>query len=288
MLCLLGVVLSCAGLCLVSPMALPTPTACPGIGLFKEAMCNLQALHSKTSSEEMPLNNMTKVGGNVTILLQGFIDTLKSSKESAEQKRLIGNLQQIQTHEQSCTGWMAALKEHRWNAAKEYDFFDNLEYIIRFLSHNGLPKDIVSKIFVKKSSFATLPYMFVSIPVMLQEKYFTPLHIQRLSCAHNNTEIFIHELEKIPVWKCVKKVQQGMKRLEKTCYILKKSPSKDQKCLEKAKKRFSRFKESLKEFLRWINQNLDCSSAGRSESGLYLDGKCNCGENPWKSQQGLG
>uniref|UniRef100_A0A8C0ZEC3 Interleukin-7 n=1 Tax=Cyanistes caeruleus TaxID=156563 RepID=A0A8C0ZEC3_CYACU len=66
-----------------------------------------------------------------------------------------------------------------------------------------------------------------------------------------------------------------------------KSSSNDKSCLKKAKTNFSQFKESLQEFLRWVNEKFNCSSIGRSNSALYLDGKCSC-QDPWKSHRGLG
>uniref|UniRef100_A0A8C3RHJ0 Interleukin-7 n=1 Tax=Cyanoderma ruficeps TaxID=181631 RepID=A0A8C3RHJ0_9PASS len=119
-----------------------------------------------------------------------------------------------------------------------------------------------------------------------EEKFLTPLDIKNLSCAHNNARTFTKELEKIVTWTCIKEVVKGMQKLEETCDILKKSPSNYKSC-EKVKKRFSKFKESLQEFLRWVNENANCRIVGRSESGLYLDGKCSC-HDPWKSLRGLG
>uniref|UniRef100_U3KKV3 Interleukin-7 n=1 Tax=Ficedula albicollis TaxID=59894 RepID=U3KKV3_FICAL len=100
--------------------------------------------------------------------------------------------------------------------------------------------------------------------------------INKLSCAHNNTEIFIHELKKIPARTCMSKVKTDMQKLEKICSVLKTAETK-----------FSHFKESLQEFLRWVNHKLDCKSVGRSKLGLDMDGKCSC-RDPWKSHQGLG
>ncbi|KAM6056218.1 uncharacterized protein VSU04_010332 [Chlamydotis macqueenii] len=105
-----------------------------------------------------------------------------------------------------------------------------------------------------------------------------PLHIKSQACAHNNTEKFIHELEKISTRKCIKIVEKDMKRLEEKCPILKKSSSSDEKCLEVATTSFLKFKESLEEFLNWVNHKQGCSNMTRSESGLYLDGKCNCAD----------
>ncbi|KAJ7406810.1 hypothetical protein BTVI_01041 [Pitangus sulphuratus] len=138
MLCLLGAVLACAGLCLATPVP---RTACPDIAFFKETMRVLKNLSSEGSSEVVPLNNVMEAGGNATTYLEAFIEALEKSKESVKQKLLILNLKKIQNYGHSCTGWTAALKEHQWNAAEEYNFFDNLEYFLRFLSHNALPEE---------------------------------------------------------------------------------------------------------------------------------------------------
>lgn len=40
----------------------------------------------------------------------------------------------------SLLSFQSALKEHHWNAVEEYDFFNNLEYLLRFLGHNAIPE----------------------------------------------------------------------------------------------------------------------------------------------------
>lgn len=37
--------------------------------------------------------------------------------------------------------FQSALKEHHWKAVEEYDFFSNLEYLLRFLGQNALPEE---------------------------------------------------------------------------------------------------------------------------------------------------
>lgn len=49
---------------------------------------------------------------------------------------------------------------------------------------------------------------------------------------------------------------------------------------------FSEFKESLKEFLKWVNEKQNCNDIVGSELGLYLGGKCSC-PDPWRYHKGL-
>ncbi|XP_009889655.1 PREDICTED: uncharacterized protein LOC104292030 [Charadrius vociferus] len=120
----------------------------------------------------------------------------------------------------------------------------------------------------------------------INESFSKPLYIKNRSCAHYNTKNFIKELEKIPTCKCMKTVEQDMIQLEKTCPMLKKPSSNDSRCSEMTQTNFTRFKESLEEFLKWINGKQNCSNIVRSESGLYPDGKCHC-PDLWKSHQGV-
>uniref|UniRef100_A0A8C9NB81 Interleukin-7 n=1 Tax=Serinus canaria TaxID=9135 RepID=A0A8C9NB81_SERCA len=121
----------------------------------------------------------------------------------------------------------------------------------------------------------------------IKENFSTPLHVKEPYCAHSNTEIFIHELKKIQNLTCMRRVEKDMEELEKKCNVLKKSSSKKKSCSKKANTNFSEFRESLEEFLRWVNEKLDCRSVGRSELDLYLDGACRC-HDPWKSHRALG
>uniref|UniRef100_A0A8B9N5G3 Uncharacterized protein n=1 Tax=Accipiter nisus TaxID=211598 RepID=A0A8B9N5G3_9AVES len=79
-------------------------------------------------------NNMMEAGGKVTTYLEGFIEALKLSEESSKERLIAQNLQKIQDAIKSCTGWMdlEPMKE---------DFFSKLEYLLRFLNHNTLPKE---------------------------------------------------------------------------------------------------------------------------------------------------
>ncbi|XP_009930719.2 uncharacterized protein LOC104327509 [Opisthocomus hoazin] len=113
-----------------------------------------------------------------------------------------------------------------------------------------------------------------------------PLHVKNQNCAHTNTEKFIHELKKISSCKCMKTVERDMRKLQEKCSILKKSSSNDERCSETTKTNFSRFKESLEEFLKWVNEKQNCSNITRGESGLYPDSKCSC-PDPWKYSKGL-
>ncbi|XP_055574340.1 uncharacterized protein LOC129736629 [Falco cherrug] len=106
------------------------------------------------------------------------------------------------------------------------------------------------------------------------------------TCAHKTTEKFIHELKRIPKWTCMKTVEKDMEELENKCSILKKSSSNDKSCSDTAKTSFSQFKESLKEFLRWVNEKQDCSNIVRNESNFFLDSKCSC-PDPWDHRKGL-
>ncbi|KAM9604120.1 uncharacterized protein ACIBXB_003071 [Morphnus guianensis] len=118
----------------------------------------------------------------------------------------------------------------------------------------------------------------------INEEFLKPLYIKNQSCAHYNAEKFIHELEKIPMCKCMKKLEKDMKKLEKTCPILQK-PSSDT-CSEDAITNFPLFKKSLEEFLKWVNQKQNCSNITRSESDLYRRCKCSC-PDLWKYHKGL-
>ncbi|OPJ88217.1 hypothetical protein AV530_008212 [Patagioenas fasciata monilis] len=117
-------------------------------------------------------------------------------------------------------------------------------------------------------------------------QFSTPLHIKNQSCAHNITEKFIRELRRIPGCRCMKRVEKDMERLEKNCTILKKSSSKDGRCSQSRKTDFTLFKESLEEFLQWVNQKQYCSNVVRTELSLYPDDKCSCSD-PWKYHKAL-
>ncbi|XP_074694452.1 uncharacterized protein LOC141929171 [Strix aluco] len=112
----------------------------------------------------------------------------------------------------------------------------------------------------------------------IKVKFSKPLLITSQGCAHYNTEKFIHELKKISAYKCMETVEKDMKKLEQNCSILKKSSSKDENCPVMSNINFSRFKESLEEFLKWVNQKQECNMIMRSESGLYPDKKCTCSD----------
>uniref|UniRef100_A0A663MT20 Uncharacterized protein n=1 Tax=Athene cunicularia TaxID=194338 RepID=A0A663MT20_ATHCN len=113
-----------------------------------------------------------------------------------------------------------------------------------------------------------------------------PLPPPQICCAHFNTKKFIHELEKIATCTCMNRVEEDMKKLEKNCSILKKSSSNHESCLVMTNTNFSKFKESLKEFLKWVNHKQECNFIVRSESGLYPDNKCTC-PDLWKYSKGL-
>ncbi|CAN8189873.1 unnamed protein product [Coccothraustes coccothraustes] len=122
---------------------------------------------------------------------------------------------------------------------------------------------------------------------LIKVNFSTPVYVKKLSCAHNNTEIFIHELKKIQKLTCMRRVEKDMEVLEKKCIVLKKSSFNKKSCSKKINTDFSEFRESLEEFLRWVNEKLDCRNVGRSDLGLYLDGECSC-HDPWKSHRALG
>ncbi|XP_074459644.1 uncharacterized protein LOC141749666 [Larus michahellis] len=113
-----------------------------------------------------------------------------------------------------------------------------------------------------------------------------PLHIKNQSCAYENAKNFIKELKKMTKWECMKQVEKDMKELQNTCPILRKPPHTDCRCSEMEETNFSRFKKNLEEFLKWVNEEQDCSNIMSSESGLYLDGKCSCSDL-WKYRKGL-
>ncbi|KAF4802259.1 hypothetical protein TURU_027373 [Turdus rufiventris] len=87
----------------------------------------------------------------------------------------------------------------------------------------------------------------------------------------------------------VKEIVRKLKKIQsygESCTGWMKSSSNDESC-SKAETDFSKFKESLQEFLKWVNEKLDCKSVGKSNLGLYMNGKCRC-HDPWKSHRGLG
>ncbi|OWK60328.1 hypothetical protein RLOC_00007993 [Lonchura striata] len=191
---------------------LSTGRACPDNALFKETIEVLPKLKSKGSSEIVPLNNVMKTGGNAATYLEGFIEALKNSKESVEQRHIILKLKMIQAYGESCTGWMKEIP--RLLNKTKYSLIDEMLCLLK--AENGL----------------------------ITKKFSIPFHVKKSSLNDNS-------------------------------------------CLKKAKSSFSKFKESLEDFLRWVNEKLHCRNVGRSELGLYLDGECSCHDS-WKSHRGLG
>ncbi|RMB96798.1 hypothetical protein DUI87_26865 [Hirundo rustica rustica] len=233
----------------------------------------------------LPKSNTMEAGGNAATYLEGFIEALKNSKESVEQRLIVLNLRKIQSYGESCTGWMPLLSltmsylNHLITFGKYY-----IRVQVSLMKKQTFPAHEEEKLQLPPET-ADLHSIVIQINYA-REKFLTPLDVKRLSCAHNNTELFIRGLEKIDKRTCMRKVAKDMEKLEKICDILKKSSSHDESCWN-AETRFSKFKENLQEFLRWVNGKVDCSSVGRSEMTLYLDGKCSC-RDLWKSLQGLG
>ncbi|XP_009577432.1 PREDICTED: uncharacterized protein LOC104077773 [Fulmarus glacialis] len=278
MLHLVGVLLSCGALCIASPVPPAAGTGCAARSLIQEILNDIQTLNSEGSSKITPLNNMMEVGGNVTAYLEGFIEALKSSEERSKERLIVQKLQKIQDAGKSCLRGMG----DKWEPVEEEDFFMLHEGPSIINEANIAPENeklqLTAKIEDLHSTVIKISYV--------REQFFKPLHVQNESCAHNNTEKFIHELKKISACKCMKRVEKDMERLEEHCSILKKSSINDKRCLETAKTNFSQFKETLKKFLKWINGKQNCSNIVRSESGLYPDGKCSC-RDPWKYRRGL-
>uniref|UniRef100_A0A663F3T3 Uncharacterized protein n=1 Tax=Aquila chrysaetos chrysaetos TaxID=223781 RepID=A0A663F3T3_AQUCH len=81
-------------------------------------------------------NDVTEAEGNVTTYLEGFIEALKLSEERSKERLIAQKLQKIQDAIKSCVGWM----EQDWEPMEE-DFLSKLEYLLRFLNHNALPKE---------------------------------------------------------------------------------------------------------------------------------------------------
>ncbi|TRZ22123.1 hypothetical protein HGM15179_005027 [Zosterops borbonicus] len=141
MLCLLGVMLSV--LCLV--FSTPVPTACPSSSLFKETIQAVRDLKSKGSSEIVLLNKKMEARGNAANYLEGFIEALKNEalknrKESVSPiLHIVRKLEKIRSYGESCTGWMFDLKKDEEDTLEVYNFFKDLEHLLRFLGENADP-----------------------------------------------------------------------------------------------------------------------------------------------------
>uniref|UniRef100_A0A8C4JU93 IL7 protein n=1 Tax=Dromaius novaehollandiae TaxID=8790 RepID=A0A8C4JU93_DRONO len=118
----------------------------------------------------------------------------------------------------------------------------------------------------------------------LKMEFSTPTHVKNKTCADSDTEKFIKGLEKIHNHVCMKRVKAGMERLRENCPSLKKSLHHDKRCSE-MKTDFHRFKETLENFLRWINHNMVCKKVVITEPDLYTDDKCTC-HDPQKYRKG--
>ncbi|XP_053847459.1 uncharacterized protein LOC128815087 [Vidua macroura] len=187
----------------------------------------------------------------------------------------------MHSHLKTFTSTLTALDTHSKFIARKLTRLDTYR--------NILPKKETPRL-LNETKYSLVDEMLCLLKAenrRIQEKFSIPVHIKERSCAHKTTEIFIHELKKIHKCPCMRRVEKDMEKLEKTCNILKKSSFNNNSCLKKANTGFSKFKESLEEFLRWVNEKLDCRKVGRGELGLYLDGECSCPDS-WKSHQGLG
>ncbi|XP_010135240.1 PREDICTED: uncharacterized protein LOC104494143 [Buceros rhinoceros silvestris] len=137
---------------------------------------------------------------------------------------------------------------------------------IRVLNTVLLPRSGASSYFLPLKETPRLQnrttYALIDEMICLLEAEKETLNNER--CAHNNAEKFILELKKIRSCKCMEIVGQDMKILEVKCPILKKTSSNDKKCSDNKNTDFSQFKESLEEFLKWLNHKQACHNIART------------------------
>uniref|UniRef100_A0A8B9D6R3 Interleukin-7 n=1 Tax=Anser cygnoides TaxID=8845 RepID=A0A8B9D6R3_ANSCY len=108
----------------------------------------------------------------------------------------------------------------------------------------------------------------------LNEDLCTPTSLKIKNCAHRNIDKFIHELSRLNISKCMTLVKIEMSELEKNCSVLKEETTHESNC-KNIKADFSKFKNNLKEFLKWVYETFNCTSTVRNEVDLYTN-NCTC------------
>ncbi|OXB57301.1 hypothetical protein ASZ78_000519 [Callipepla squamata] len=108
-----------------------------------------------------------------------------------------------------------------------------------------------------------------------KEKLTTPTCIKSTSCACDNTEEFIHQLNRFKS-PCMKIVTKDLITLRDNCLIMK-NKSHGNSCTE-IRADFSKFRSNLEEFLKWLSQRNNCTSIMRDEVDLYGYSESSCSQ----------
>uniref|UniRef100_G1N9D8 Interleukin-4 n=1 Tax=Meleagris gallopavo TaxID=9103 RepID=G1N9D8_MELGA len=106
------------------------------------------------------------------------------------------------------------------------------------------------------------------------EQLNTPTCIKSTNCACNNTEEFIHQLNKLES-PCMKIVKSDMRKLRDNCTIMKRNSAHGHSCNE-IRADFPKFRSNLEEFLRWLSQTNSCRNIVRDESDLDGSSESSC------------
>ncbi|XP_009999537.1 PREDICTED: uncharacterized protein LOC104391886 [Chaetura pelagica] len=200
----------------------------------------------------LPKNNVLEEERNLTTYLERFIKVLKNSKKWS--KTVIPqNLQKIRDAVKSCPEWM----EQDWEPMEEKDFFSNLEYLLRFLNHYAPSEDTGSGTSSYSLPLKETPDLQNTTRRAIIDEMICLLEAEKES-INGNLFIPLH---------------------------IKKSSSNDKECRH-VRSSFSRFKEYLEKFLRWVNQEESCRNILTSESGSHPDDNCTCLDF-WKYSKGL-
>uniref|UniRef100_A0A8C9FF61 Uncharacterized protein n=1 Tax=Pavo cristatus TaxID=9049 RepID=A0A8C9FF61_PAVCR len=72
---------------------------------------------------------------NAVVYLEEFIKALESSRKKPLE--VIQKLQTIYADRETCTGWL----KHTWEPMENYDFFQNLEELLKFLNTYGFSEE---------------------------------------------------------------------------------------------------------------------------------------------------
>ncbi|XP_009864599.1 PREDICTED: uncharacterized protein LOC104271585 [Apaloderma vittatum] len=264
---------------------MPTGTTRHSVGsIIQEVLESLQKLNLK----EVP--SLATVNTTVERCMRSHLETFAASLENlnTQSKLIVRQLNVINKSESIPPKDLG--EECKTVQVPGQVFLETLESFLRLLSEAFsyfLPLKETPHLQNKtKSIIDEMLCLLEAEKDPINEEFSKPLHIKSKSCAHYNTEKFIKELKKIPQHPCMKIVEKCMRKLEEKCSILKKSSPKDERCSDKAETDFSRFKESLEEFLKWVNQKQNCSNIMRNDLYLYLDDKCSCLDS-WKYHKGL-
>uniref|UniRef100_A0A8C3CB51 Uncharacterized protein n=1 Tax=Cairina moschata TaxID=8855 RepID=A0A8C3CB51_CAIMO len=133
MLPLLCLVLSCWALGASVPVTPATGAACIASSLLKETINNIEKLQGNT--EISPPNNIIlreEWKGSVITYLEEFIKVLDSHKKHPLEIQIAQELRSIHAAGKRCYGSMKLEQE-----PEEEDFYSSLDYLLRFLNHNG-------------------------------------------------------------------------------------------------------------------------------------------------------